>query len=177
MDKKYAELTDKDYKHQSDTLDGENIYFKTATTSNSPQDFTNLDNLQRLFIKHCLEDADTLIKEHQSNSSIDNFTPSTLDNIIDQWNQDSTTFACSEDYFVNAIGAAFGHYLVRTYKMKWSFVTDEYGSEYATTIDEIKLTNFPLNSVAKAIDQKRVGSLQTISLMTKRNIEQLKENK
>jgi len=47
-------------------------------------------------------------------------------------------------------------------------VTDEYGTEYATTIEEIKLTNFPLNSIVKAVEQKREGSLQTISLLTKR---------
>src|SRR5688572_7710520 len=107
MNKKYNELTDKDYEHKSDTLDGETIYFKTATTANTQQDFTNLDNSQKLFIKHCLEAADTIIRKHQQNSSIDNFTPNTLDNVIDQWNDDSTKFDCSEDYLVNTIGAAF----------------------------------------------------------------------
>ena len=175
MEKKYNELTDKDYEHKSDTVDGEAIYFKTATSANTPQDFTNLDTSQKLFIKHCLEGADSIIKRHQPNSDIDNFSATTLDKIIDQWNHDSTTFDCTEDYFVNTIGAAFGHYLVKTYKMKWTMVTDEYGTDYATTIDEIKLTNFPLNSVAKAITQKREGSLQTISLMTKRQIDELKK--
>ena len=177
MDKKHHELTDKDYEHKSDTVDGETIYFKTAITANTSQDFTNLDNSQKLFIKHCLEGADTLIKKYQSKSSIDNYNPNTLDSIIDQWNVDSTKFACSENYFVNAIGVAFGHFLVTTYNMKWKMVTDEYGTDYATTIDDIKLTNFPLNSVAKAIDQKREGSLQTISLMTKRRIDEIKKEK
>jgi hypothetical protein len=177
MDKKYNELTDKDYEHKSDTVDGETIYFKTATSANTPQDFTNLDNSQKLFIKHYLEAADKLIRKHQPNSNIDNFKPTTLDSIIGQWNEDSIKFNCSEGYFVNTIGAAFGHFLVKTYKMKWTMVTDEYGTNYATTIDEIKLTNFPLNSVAKAIDQKREGSLQTISLMTKKHLEELIKEK
>ena len=60
MNKKYNELTDKDYQHQSASVDGETIYFKTSSTIIVPQDFTNLDNEQRLFIKHCLESADTL---------------------------------------------------------------------------------------------------------------------
>ena len=177
MDKKYNELTEKDYTHESDTVDGETIYFKTATTANTPQDFTNLDNSQKLFIKHCLEAADTLIRTNEPNSDINNFTPQTLDSIIDKWNTDTTGFSCTEDYFINAIGTAFGHYLVKTYKMKWTMVTDEYGTEYATTIEELRFTNFPLNSVAKAVDQKREGSLQTISLMTKQHIlESKKEN-
>jgi hypothetical protein len=174
MDKKYDELTDADYKHDSATVDGDTIYFKTATSANTSQDFINLDNSQKLFIKHSLESADTLIKKYQSNFSIDNFTPQTLDSIIDKWNADSTKFSCSENDFINSIGVAFGFYLVKTYNMKWTMVTDEYGTDYATTIKEIKLTNFPLNSVVKAIEQKREGSLQTISLMTKRQIGELK---
>ena len=177
MNKKYNELTDKDYQHNSDTIDGETIYFKTTTFANTPQDFTNLDTSQKLFIKRYLEAANILIKQFGANSNIDNFTPQTLDNIIDQWNIDSTKFSCSRDYFVNSTGSAFGLYLVKSYKMKWTMITDEDGTDYATTLNEINLTNFPLNSVAKAIEQKRKGSLQTISLITKRQIGVLTKGK
>ncbi len=177
MDKKYNELTEKDYEHKVDTVDGEEIYFKTALSASIPQDFTNLDTSQKLFIKHCLEGADTLIRKYQPNSTIDNYTPQTLDNIIDLWNADSTKFTCSENYFVNTIGTAFGQFLVKTYKMKWTMVNDEYGTDYATTISELNLSNFPLNSVVKAIEQKREGSLQQISLITKRQIGELKKEK
>jgi Domain of unknown function (DUF3806) len=57
--------------------------------------------------------------------------------------------------------------------MKWIMVTDEYGTDYATTIKELELTNFPLNSVFKAIEEKRENSLNTISLMTKQKIIEL----
>ena len=177
MDKKYNELTEKDYEHKVDTVDGEEIYFKTAVSASIPQDFTNLDTVQKLFIKHSLEGADTLIRKHQPNSSIDNYTPQTLDSLIDLWNDDSTQFNCSENYFVNTIGTAFGQFMVKTYKMKWTIVTDEYGTDYATTISELRLSNFPLNSVVKAIEQKREGSLQQISLITKRQIGELKNEK
>ena len=129
MDKKYNGLKEKDYQHESDTIAGETIYFKTATSANTPQDFNNLDNSQKIFIKHCLESADTLIRKHQPNSNIDDFTPQTLDNIIDQWNADSTKFTCTENYFMNTIGTAFGHYLVKTYKMKWTMIKDEYETQ------------------------------------------------
>jgi len=177
MDKKYSELTEKDYEHKVDTVDGEEIYFKTAVSASIPQDFTDLDTAQKLFIKHSLEGADTLIRKHQPNSSIDNYTPQTLDSLIDLWNADSTQFTCSENYFVNTIGTAFGQFMVKTYKMKWTIVTDEYGPDYATTIPELRLSNFPLNSVVKAIEQKREGSLQQISLITKRQIGELKKEK
>jgi len=177
MDKKYNELTEKDYEHKSDTVDGEEIYFKTAVSASIPQDFINLETSQKLFIKHCLEGADTLIRKYQPTANIDNYTPTTLDNIIDLWNEDSAKFSCSENYFVNTIGTAFGQFLVKTYKMKWIMVTDEYGTDYATTISELNLSNFPLNSVLKAIEQKREGSLQQISLITKRQISEFKKMK
>ena len=177
MGKKYNELTEKDYEHKIDTVDGEPVYFKTAISANTPQDFANLNNSQKLFIKHCLESADTLIRKYQPNSNIDNFTPQTLDNIIDLWNADSSKFTCSENDFINTIGTAFGHYLVKTYKMKWAMVTDEYGTDYATTIAELNLSNFPLNSIVKAIEQKREGSLQQISLLTKKQIADIKNEK
>jgi hypothetical protein len=177
LDKKYNDLTEEDYEHKADTVDGETVYFKTANSANTPQDFTNLDNTQKLFIKNRLAYADTLISKYQPHSNIDNFTPQTLDSIIDQWNADSSKFNCTEDYFINTIGTAFGHYLVKTYKMKWAMVIDEYGTDYATTIEDLKLTNFPLNSIVKAIEQKREGSLQTISLLTKRQIKEIKRDR
>jgi hypothetical protein len=171
--KKYSELIDEDYNHEIDTVDGDTVYFKTATTVNTPQKITDLNKGQKLFIKSCLSGADSIIRKHLSNQNIANFTPSSLDEIIDKWNADSLQFQCTKEYFINCIGSAFGDYLARTYHMKWKIVTDEYGSDYATTIEKIQLTNFPLNSVLKAIDQKRQGSLATISLVTNRNILQL----
>lgn len=174
MKKKYSELTDKDYEHKVDTVDGDTLYYKTAVSENIPQDFTNLNTTQKLFVKHFLQSADTLIRKYQPPATIDNFTAKTLDNIIDLWNSDSSKFTCTENNFVNTIGVAFGHLLVNTFKMKWTMVKDEYGTDYATTLSEIKLTNFPLNSVVKAIEQKREGSLQQIILINKKQIAEIK---
>jgi hypothetical protein len=175
--KKYSELTDQDYRHESDTVDGDTVYFKMATTTNTPQKIASLNDDQKLFLKHCLSGADSIIRNGLSNRDIDNFTPASLDKIIDKWNEDSLQFHCTKEHFVNCIGAAFGDYLVRTYNMEWQIVTDEYGADYATNIEKIKLKNFPLNSVLKAIEQKREGSLTTISLVTKRDILQLSPEK
>ena len=177
MDKKYHELTDKDYEHKVDTVDGEEIYFKTAVSASIPQDFINLDTSQKLFVKHSLEGAATLIRKYQPNFTIDNYTPQNLDNIIDLWNSNSAKFTYSENYFVNTVGIAFGQFLVKTYDMKWTIVTDEYGTDYATTIKELNFSNFPLNSIVEAIEQKRQGSLQQISLLTKKQIAELKNEK
>jgi len=171
--KKYSELTEKDYKHEIDTVDGDTVYFKTAKTANTPQKIVSLNDNQKQFVKYCLLSADSIIRDHLSNKNIAKFTTASLDEIIDKWNEDSLQFHCTKEHFVNCIGVAFGDYLIRTYNMEWKIVTDEYGSDYATTIKKINLTNFPLNSVLKAVEQKREGSLTTISLVTKRDIVQL----
>jgi Domain of unknown function (DUF3806) len=173
--KKYSELTDKDYKHEIDTVDGDTIYFKTATIANTPQKIDSLNEQQKQFVKYCLLSADSIIRNCLSNKNITNFTTTSLDEIIDKWNEDSLQFHCTKEHFVNCIGVAFGDYLIKTHNMEWKIVTDEYGSDYATTIEKINLINFPLNSVLKAIEQKRVGSLTTISLITKRDIVQLRK--
>ena len=175
--KKYSELTDHDYKHEIDTVDGDTIYFKTATTANTPQKITSLNSAQKLFIKECLLGADSIIRAFLPNENIKNFTPNSLDKIIDKWNEDSLKFNCTKEHFVNCIGAAFGDYLVTRYNMEWRMVTDEFGSDYATIIEKIKLTNFPLNSVLKAVDQKREGSLMAILLVTKYDILKLGREK
>lgn len=173
MVKKYEDLSKEDYEHESASVDGETTYFKTATTENPPQDYNDLDNEDNTFIKDCLDAADYFLRTFLSDSNIDNYTPASLDELIDQWNSDNAKFKCSQDYFVYVIGFAFGQYLVKTYNMKWTKVTDEYGTDYATTIKELKFTNFPINSILKAIEKKREASLNAISLMNKHHIAEL----
>ncbi len=175
--KKYTELSDSDYKQETDTIGGDTVHFKTAAVANTPQKITSLTDEQKQFISQCLSGADTIVTRGGFKSNHDNFTPKILDKIIDRWNQDSLQFHCTKEHFVNCIGAAFGDYLVRTYSLEWQVTTDEYGTDYATTFEKIRLTNFPLNSVLKAIEQKREGSLLSISLVTKRQIQQLNAEK
>lgn len=175
--KKYSELTDNDYKHENDTISGDTVYFKTAEIADEHQAFNKLNVQQEIFIKDCLTSADSLIRSYIHGVNINNYTPKTLDKLIDEWNVDSTKFQCEKEHFVNIVGFAFGQYLVKEYHMYWTIVTDEEGKEYATKIDGVDFLNFPLNSVLKAIDQHREGSLNTISLLTKRDIEKLRNSK
>ncbi len=87
--------------------------------------------------------------------------------MIDLYNDNK--LKCLQNSFVNSVGVAMGDYLVDKLGMTWTIVEDKYGRDYGTTIETIKLTNFPLNSVVKAIEQKREGSMQTIYLMTLKN--------
>jgi len=169
--KKYSELTDKDYKHDSSTVNGDTIYYKSAVTENEPQDFLEIKSTDKEFLNNCRAFADSLIKANIAGKSIKNFTPEILDNLIDLYN--AKKLQCSQNAFVNSIGVAMGDYLVDKLGMTWIVVEDKYGRDYGTTIGSIKLTNFPLNSVQKAIEQKREGSLKTLYLMTLKNKNEL----
>jgi hypothetical protein len=175
--KKYGDITDADYKHESDTIDGQQVYYKSVTVANIPQNFINLNHDQVQFIERSLIYADTLINFIFPDKNIQNFTTETLDDLIDIWNTDSMKFKCNRERFVNSIGVAFGQYLVKNYEMKWKIVVDEYGTDYSTILPELKISNFPISSVGKAIDQKRVGSLSAISMITKRDIFKLRKGK
>jgi hypothetical protein len=169
--KKYNELTDIDYKHESDTVNNDTFYFKTAITENEPQEFRELVQSDEEFLKKCREFADSLIKTYSPGYSIKNYTPEVLDNLIDLYN--TNNIKCSQNAFVNSIGVAMGDYLVEKLGMTWTVVEDAYGIDYGVTIKNIKLTNFPLNSVLKDIEQKCDGSLQSIFLMTLKNKSEL----
>ena len=128
--KKYVDITEQDYKHDSDTIDVQRIYFKTATAANTAQEVINLNAGQVAFIRESLIHADSLIKVIFPDKSVTNFTIENLDDLIDAWNTDSSKFKCSRTYFINSIGVAFGEYLVKEYKMRWEIVADENGSDY-----------------------------------------------
>ena len=165
--KKYKDLIDTDYTHESEKVNGETIYYMTAISDNEPQKFINLDKTDNDFLIKCREFFDSIIKTNCPNKSQKDYTPETLDNLIDLYN--AKKLDCSQNAFVNSVGVAMGDYLVEKLGMKWIIVEDEYGRDFGTTIGEIKLTNFPLNSVLKAIEQKREGSLQTLYLLTLKN--------
>lgn len=165
MHKKFHELSEDDYEYHSKEINGKTVYVKSSVSKMTEQEFSNLSKEDCEFIFQNLLLADQLLKIYSSNYSLKNFTASVLDELIDLWNDDSTRFDVSEPDFINIIGSAFGHYLNKTIGSKWLIVTDEYGTDYTCQIDEIKLSSFPINSVSKAINQKREGSLEDIYLI------------
>jgi hypothetical protein len=167
MPKKFHELDDEDYEHHSEEIDGKTIYYKSSVSEMTKQEFANLSQDDCEFIFQNILSADTLISKHIAGQNLKTFTAETLDNLIDLWNDDVTQFDCTESDFINFIGSAFGHFLNKMIGSKWILLTDEYGTDYSCQIDEISLRAFPLNSVLKAIEQKRENSLDTIYLMLK----------
>ncbi|PQJ12703.1 hypothetical protein CJD36_002865 [Flavipsychrobacter stenotrophus] len=174
---KYDQLKESDYKKKTDTIDGEVVNSKEAIVKEIDQQITNLNSEQERRVEREMMKAGTLLKEHLKGISINNYTASSLDDLVDLWNNDNSKFNCSQDEFMNTVGFAFGQYLVNTHGMKWKIVNDEYGEDYAIMFENSTLINYPLSSVDKAIREHRVGSLNSISLLDTKAIAELKSGK
>jgi len=169
--KKYKDLTDKDFQHESASVNGQKVFYKTATTENESQKFSELNKDDIEFMNNCRSYADSLIRLNFPDKSIKDNSAELLDLMISRYN--ANKIKCSQNAFVNSVGVAFGDYLVNKLNMQWTIVEDKYGRDYGTTIKEITLTNFPLNSVLKAIEQKRDSSLLSIYLINIKSITDL----
>lgn len=167
MAKKFHELNDEDYEHHSKVVDGKTIYYKSSVSEMTKQEFANLSQNECEFIFQNLLRAEDLLADHNGGQNFKSFTAEMLDKIIDLWNDDITQFECTENEFINSVGAAFGHFLNKMIGSEWILLTDEYGTDYSCQIDEINLRAFPFSSVLKAIEQKRESSLDMIYLMLK----------
>jgi hypothetical protein len=173
--KKYKDLTDRDYQHDSASVNGQKVFYKTATSENEPQKFSELNKEDLEFMNNCRSYADSLIQLNFPDRSIKDYSAELLDLMINLYN--ANKIKCSQNAFVNSVGVAFGDYLVNKLNMKWTVVEDKYGRDYGTTIKDIALTNFPLNSVLKAIEQKRDSSLLSIYLINIKSITDLTSEK
>lgn len=176
MAKKYKDLNQDDYQHLSEDIDGTTIYYKVAETEISKQHFSDLSDDDFNFLTQCLLLADTLLKKHFTDNSLNNYSFKILDALIDEYNEKPKNFDCTKNAFINSVGVAFGHLINEHIGTKWTYIIDEYGEDFACQISELNLRAFPLNSVAKAIEQKRIGSLETIYLILKKQKTEL-ENK
>lgn len=174
--KKYNQHGGNSYKSKTDIIDGEVVNYKVGQAQNTSQAIADLNKEQLSILTYNLTQIQSLLCFHLKaiNSKCDAIL---LDNLIDLWNEDDSKFSCSRDEFMNAVGFGFGQYLVDTFGMKWKIVNDEYGEDYATMIENSTLINYPLSSVDKAIREKRVGSLNSISLLDKKAIAELKSGK
>ena len=58
---------------------------------------------------------------------------------------------------INALGLAFGQYLVEHLDLAWKVVEDEFGTEIAVHGDPGDILVFPANLVAKRLETRTVG--------------------
>lgn len=151
-------------------IDGHTIEYNTWVLDLIKQDLINLDDTNKEFITYSLVDADILLKQLDSEANISSYSAKDLDNLIDLWRNKRTNFKYVEEQeFVNAIGAAFGNLLNTTYNLKWTIVSDEYGTDFACIREKPLLQAFPFDSVWKSVEKDRENSLQAIVDLIRKN--------
>jgi hypothetical protein len=90
--------------------------------------------------------------------------PEELDRIFSRWMAESGEKE-ADDVISNALGAAFGDYLVANYGFQWVILTDEYGTEYAVRHGLGQTTAFPKASVQKRIEDGQTEFFQNVYLI------------
>jgi hypothetical protein len=78
--------------------------------------------------------------------------PVSLDKILLAWNQQDHSERVEPNALVNALGIAFGQYLVDRLGMSWAVVTDEHGTDMAVRQSPLDILIYPTVAVAKRIE-------------------------
>jgi len=91
-------------------------------------------------------------------------TPDELDAIFSAWMRKPLPKESSYD-IADALGSAFGEYLVSQNGFQWVVVSDEYGTEYAVRHDVGQTMAFPRASVLKRIEDGKECFFQNIYII------------
>ncbi len=165
---------DENYQDESLEVDGKVIHYKHAVLDKKvDQELINLNERDQAFIKYSLGDVEDLLALLPDKKTIDNYTAEDLDELLYLWNNKKIEFPYTDEkQFVNAIGAAFGHYLNKEVLTVWTIVKDEYGTDYSCAGTTHTFQLFPFSSVWKAIEQNREKSLDGIVSIIKNHLKE-----
>lgn len=175
-EKKYGELTESDYKKDTLHVNGEEVTIKTATTTEEKQEKTPFGTGEQAWLYENLEKARLLKSEYWEKPMPKDkeFMPQILDEVFENWKSDPSPDKKNADFVSEALGAAFGQWLVDHHQMKWLVVNDEYGTAFAVEHQQYSLIAYPVSSVYKGIEQDKKGLFRGIELTIQENIKAFK---
>ena len=161
-------------KKQTVEVDGKKIETVKSENPMSPK-----YKLTDLTLDQTNHNKSSLIKFEMINSKYGNknktfesqFDAENIDFILEEWKKDKSNNRVDQNQLIDILGSAFGQNIVDDLNFEWKIWTDEYGSDITIIDKKIVLNGFPFSSVYKAIDQNRVGSLNDIKLLLKKNLE------
>lgn len=105
--------------------------------------------------------SDEMSRKYGSGGSAD---PGELDRIFARWMQEDDAKE-SDELVANALGAAFGNFLVENHGFRWVVVTDEYGAEFAVRHEVGETTVFPRAAIEKRIERQEPEVFHGIHLV------------
>jgi hypothetical protein len=143
--------------HVIETEDGQ-VESIITTAEPTPQKIVPFGVADNSWLQQSLELAAEINLKYGNAGSL---TPKELDVIFTRWMHEEEGKE-SGDSIANALGAAFGEYLVDQHGFRWVVITDEYGTEYAVKTDIGETTSFPRASVQKRIEDQCTEFFQNI---------------
>lgn len=100
--------------------------------------------------------------------------PATLDRVLVRWVDDRSPQREAPNDVCNAIGLAFGQWLVAQLGMEWAVVTDEHGTDIAVHSEPGGILVFPTSAVAKRLSGKEVPFLEDLFAQMAADIAQVR---
>ncbi len=142
---------------------GELANEKTQITK-APYELEELDSQIRDHISEKIEEAKSLIQKYSENESISQFenNDQTIDMVFEKWYNDNNELKESPTFVVEALGAAFGQYLVDNHNFEWQILTDEYGKDLSVVHKKYYLNSFPFSTSEKIYANQTFGSFQRV---------------
>ena len=101
------------------------------------------------WIRQNLEIANKVVAAYAGETS--QLDPAALDRAAVGWNDRREDDRIEPNTLANALGIAFGQYLVQALQMTWAVVTDEHGTEIAVHATPSDILVFPTAAAAKRI--------------------------
>lgn len=80
--------------------------------------------------------------------------PASLDEALLDWSRQDQAARIEPNALANALGLAFGQWLVERLGMRWAVVTDEHGTDIAVHGSPSDILIFPTTAVAKRIENE-----------------------
>ncbi|MEL7539112.1 MAG: DUF3806 domain-containing protein [Pseudomonadota bacterium] len=99
--------------------------------------------------------------------------PATLDAVFAAWHEDDVIKRLPPEQLVDALGAAFGDYLVAHEQFDWGVLSDEFGSELVVRHAIGSTTAFPRSSVQKRIDNFEPSVFQQLHAVIRHQLNEL----
>jgi hypothetical protein len=147
--------------HRVIVKDGKEIKTTTETVEPTPQSIRPFEAHESDWLLHSEDQARALSLKYGSGGELD---PEELDRVFGRWMADDERSESADDVS-EALGAAFGSFLVNEKGFKWVVVNDENGTAYATKHEIAETMAFPVESVRKRIERGEHGFFQDVYTM------------
>ena len=144
--------------------DGHSVTITEESVESQPQQVNRFTAADEEWLRESLRVAAELGIKYSSGGAL---TPEELDVVFSRWMNEPD--GEEADVVANALGAAFGDYLVSEHGFAWVVVQDDYGTEYAIRHPCMETMAFPRASVFKRIESRQPDcfcNLRTVILGT-----------